>query len=73
MLKYRVVFEGDRCLGCGMSVGRCPTHIWLLSQLLVKDQEGESIGFFYEDMYDRVKTLVEVCSTGAMKIEEIEQ
>jgi hypothetical protein len=48
-----------------------PTHVWLLSQLLVKDREGKSMGFFSEDMYDRVKTLLEVCPEKTIMIEKI--
>jgi len=72
MVKYRVIVDRDRCISCGISIGRCPTHARLLSQLLTKDQEGMSMGFFSEDIYDRVKKLAEACPVKAIIIEKID-
>jgi ferredoxin len=71
MAEYRVIVHRDRCIGCGASVGRCPTHIRQLLQLLTPDQEDKSLGFFSEELYDGVRTLVELCPSKAIMIEKI--
>ena len=73
MVKYRVIVDRDRCASCGISIGRCPTHARLLSQLLTKDSEDTSMGVFFEDIYDRVKELVKLCPEKAIIIEKIKQ
>jgi ferredoxin len=70
--KYRVFINRDRCTGCGVSTGRCPTHAKTLSQLLSQTQEGESAGVFSEDIYDRIKQLAEACTAKAIIIKKIE-
>ncbi len=77
MVKYRVVINRDRCVGCGMSVGRCPTHARLLARVLERNckktsDERPSMGVFSEDVYDYVKKLVEACPEKALIIEKIE-
>jgi ferredoxin len=72
MAKYRVVINRDRCIDCGISTGRCPTHARTLSQLLSQNREGVFLGVFSEDIYDRVKQLVGACPAKAITIEKIE-
>jgi ferredoxin len=71
MTKYRVIINRDRCVGCGISTGQCPTHAKTLSQLLNQNQEGVSVGIFSEGIYDRVKQLAEACPVKAIIIERI--
>jgi ferredoxin len=70
MVRYRVIVDRDRCTGCGMSIGRCPTHIGQLLRVLTTDKEDESLGFFSEELYDHVKTLVDLCPSKAIVIEK---
>jgi ferredoxin len=77
MVKYRVVINRDRCVDCGISVGRCPAHARLLARVLgqnCKQTSGErpSMGVFSEDLYYYVKKLVEACPEKALIIEKIE-
>lgn len=76
MVKYRVVINRDRCVDCGISVGRCPTHARLLARVLGRNRkktsdERPSMGVFSEDLYDYVKKLVEACPEKALIIEKI--
>jgi ferredoxin len=73
MIKYKVIFNRDRCIGCGISTGQCPTQAKTLSQLLSQNREGESIGVFSEEIYDQVKQLVEACPGKAIRIKKIKQ
>ena len=73
MIKYRVTVDMDRCVDCGIATGRCPTHARLLSQILNKNKEHTSMGVFSENLYDRVKQLVEMCPVKALIIEKIEE
>jgi ferredoxin len=43
----------------------------MLAQLLTKNQEKGAMGFFSEDLYDRVKQLVDACPVNAIVIEKI--
>ena len=70
--KYRIIVDRDRCVDCGIATGRCPTHAKMLSCLLSTNQAGSSMGVFSEDIYDRVKPLVDACPVNAIKIEKIE-
>ena len=71
VVTYRVIVDRDRCIGCGISIGRCPTHARLLSQILESDHKGMSGGIFSEETYDRVKKLVDECPEKAIIIEKI--
>jgi ferredoxin len=73
MIKYKVIFNRDRCIGCGISTGQCPTQAKTLSQLLSQNREGESIGVFSEEIYDQVKQLAEACPGKAIRIKKIKQ
>ncbi len=77
MVKYRVVINRDRCVDCGISVGRCPTHARSLARVLGQNRkqtpgERPSSRVFSEDLYDYVKKLVEACPEKALIIEKIE-
>jgi ferredoxin len=72
MTEYRVIINRDRCVDCGISTGKCPTHAKTLSQLLSQNRESVSVGVFSEDIYERVKQLAEACPVKAIIIEKIE-
>ena len=71
VVMYRVIVDRDRCIGCGISIGRCPTHVKLLSQILESDHTGMSMGIFSDEIYDRVKKLVDACPEKAIIIEKL--
>jgi ferredoxin len=74
MVQYRLVIDKDRCIGCGLSSGRCPTHARLLARILKKNNEKMSermvVGVFSEEDYDQVKKLAEACPEKALIIEK---
>ena len=77
MVKYRVIINRDRCVDCGISVGRCPTHARVLARVLEQDrkqtsEERPSMGVFSEDLYDYVKKAIDACPERALIIEKIE-
>lgn len=77
MVKYRVVINRDRCIDCGISVGRCPMHARSLARVLGHDRkqtsdERPSMGVFSEDLYEYVRKLVEGCPEKALIIERVE-
>jgi len=66
MKKYRVVIDPERCVDCGISVGRCPTHAKLLVKVLKPDfrklRHGlKSMGTFDETLYSYILKLVISC------------
>jgi Fe-S-cluster-containing dehydrogenase component len=76
--KYRVVIDSERCVDCGISVGRCPTHAKLLAQVLkpdsIKLKQGlKSMGVFDEKIYSYVITLVNSCPEHALIIKKVEK
>ncbi len=77
MTKYRLVINRDRCVDCGISIGRCPIHARLLAQILEQNcrqtsRDRPCMGAFSEDLHDSVKKLVESCPEKALIIEKIE-
>ena len=73
MVLYRVIVDRTLCIACVISTGRCPTHARVLSRILNKNQEDTSMGVFPEDLYPRVKQIVEACPVKAIIIEKIEE
>jgi Fe-S-cluster-containing dehydrogenase component len=76
MSKYRVIVDKDRCIDCGISIGRCPIHAQLLAREL-KPNSNEStecptLGVFSENL-NYIKELVKRCPEKALIIEKIEQ
>ncbi|MFX0203036.1 MAG: ferredoxin [Candidatus Hodarchaeota archaeon] len=71
--KYRVIVNRDQCIDCGIATGQCPTHAKMLARLLNTNQVGLSGGVFSEDVYDRVKQLVDACPVNAIKIEKMDK
>lgn len=77
MTKYRVIVDRDRCVDCGISIGRCPIHAQLLARELKPNsnqppEEYPTMGVFSENL-NYVKKLVERCPEKALLIEKIEQ
>jgi Fe-S-cluster-containing dehydrogenase component len=78
IVKYRVVIDKNRCVGCGISTGRCPVHARLLARVLETNVqktcgERQIMGVFAENIYNYVKQLVESCPEKALIIERIEK
>jgi len=76
MAKYRVIVNKDRCVDCGISIGRCPIHAQLLARELKPNSNDLSdecpiMGVFSENL-DYVKKLVERCPEKALIVEKIE-
>ena len=77
MVEYRLVIDKDRCIDCGLSSGRCPTHARLLARILKENNEKTSnerilVGVFSEKDYHQVKKLIEACPEKALIIESKE-
>ena len=77
MVEYRLVIDKDRCIDCGLSSGRCPTHARLLARILKENNKKTSnerilVGVFSEEDYDQVKKLAEGCPEKALIIERKE-
>ena len=77
MKKYRVVIDPERCIDCGISVGRCPTHAKLLVKVLKPDfsklKHGlKSMGTFDETLYSYIEKLVNSCPEQALFIKKID-
>ena len=75
---YRVVIDLERCIDCGISVGRCPGYAKVLVRILKPDVEKTnnkwpSMGVFDETTYEYVKKLVGLCPEEALIIEKIEK
>ena len=77
MTKYRVIVNRDRCVDCGISIGRWPIHAQLLAHELKPNSNKSSkecsiMGVFSENL-NYVKKLVERCPEKALVIQKIEQ
>lgn len=78
MVKYQVVVDKNRCVDCGMSIGRCPLHAQLLARVLEQnakqppEKECMVMGVFSENL-EYVKALVERCPEKALFIKQIEE
>jgi ferredoxin len=77
MAKYRVIVDRNKCVDCGISIGRCPRHAQLLAQVLEpnskqKPEEYPSMGVFSENI-NYIKELVKRCPEKALVIKKIEQ
>jgi len=77
MAKYRIIVNRDRCIDCGISIGRCPLHAQLLACELKRSpnhfsEECPIMGVFSDNL-EYIKSLVERCPEKALIIEEIEQ
>ena len=74
MGKYRVTISKELCIGCGISIGQCPTHARTLSKILgCSGDQDVSRGTFSEAVYPRIKELAESCPVKAIIIEKIEE
>jgi Fe-S-cluster-containing dehydrogenase component len=77
MARYRVIVNKDRCIDCGISIGRCPLHAQLLACELKRSSNHLSdecliMGVFSENL-EYIKGLVARCPEKALIIEKIEQ
>jgi Fe-S-cluster-containing dehydrogenase component len=76
MARYRVIINKDRCIDCGISIGRCPIHAQLLARELKQNSNKSSkecsIMGVFSDNLDYVKNLVERCPEKALVIQKIE-
>jgi ferredoxin len=72
MARYKVTINKDRCVGCGISTGQCPTHAKTLSKMLTSNRRGAWIGVLPEDEYESVKQLANACPVKAIVVEKIE-
>lgn len=77
MTKYRVIVDKDRCIDCGISIGRCPVHAQLLAAELKPNSnqcrgESRTLGVCAENL-SYIKELVDRCPEKALIIEKIEK
>jgi ferredoxin len=72
MPKYKLIVKKTQCVGCGVSVGHCPTHAKTLSRLLNQNRKEAHVEVFSEDIIDQVRQLVKACPVKALIIKKIE-
>lgn len=77
MTKYRVIIDKEKCVDCGISIGRCPVHAKLLARELepsskLNQKKCPAMGVFSKN-FEIIKELVDRCPEKALVIKRIKK
>ena len=81
MVKYRVVVDRVKCIGCGAAPSACPEVFELgsdtgknriVDKYSVKTDENISIGEIPEELHDCAERGASVCPVSAIRVERID-
>lgn len=77
MVKYRLTFNRDLCVECGLATGRCPPHGQVIERIFAQNRdkiyENEGGIVFPEVLYPRIQQAVDGCPENAFIIDKIEE
>jgi ferredoxin len=77
MVKYRLVFNHDRCVDCGLATGRCPPHARIIARIFDQNRnsiyENEDGMIFPEEFYPQIKQAANGCPEDAIIITRVEE